>query len=167
MLFTGEYEHALDSKHRLAIPAEIRSEMERAEHAPTFYLVPGANGCPWLWPESTFARMAKAMSQDSLLPPEELMDFEEFMFSQSTRLEIDKTGRIRLPERVIQQHGLSERVMILGVNDHLELRHPDAWREKLERNYQRQSEIMLRARRALDESGRGSTTGPRDGGDRE
>lgn len=154
MLFTGEYEHTIDAKHRLAIPAEVRARLDQEEHGDAFYLVPGPNGCLWLWPERTFERMADA-TERSLLPPEELMEFEEFLFSQSTRLEIDKTGRVRLPPRALERYGLQGTVMILGVKDHLELRDTQQWRTQLDRKFEKHPEIMLRARRSLEERRRG------------
>ena len=51
MLFTGEYEHTIDAKQRLAIPSEIRARLDPKVHGQAFYLAPGANGHLWLWPE--------------------------------------------------------------------------------------------------------------------
>ncbi|MBT8484686.1 MAG: hypothetical protein HKO59_00050 [Phycisphaerales bacterium] len=148
MLFTGEYEHSIDAKQRLAIPAEVRASIDPERHGTSFYAVPGPNGAIWLWPERTFEQMAGAMDQ-SLLPPEEMMEFEELLFSQAARLEPDKTGRVRLPERLLQQTGIEQAVMILGVKDHLELRTPADWEQRRQERLEKQGEIMLRARRAL------------------
>lgn len=148
MLFTGEYEYTIDAKHRIAIPAEIRSRLGKDESA--FYLVPGPNGALWMWPEPTFDAMAGAMEQ-TLLPGEEIMEFEELLFSQAARLDLDGSGRVRLPERLLTLAGISDKVMILGVRDHLELRDPQEWRTRLEEKLGQKAEIMLRARRALAE----------------
>ena len=154
MLFTGEYEHTIDVKQRLAIPAEVRSRLDPEIHGTAFYLAPGPNGVLWLWPERTFEQMAGAMEQ-TLLPAEEMMEFEELLFSQSRRLEVDGNGRIRLPESAIRQFGLTGGVTILGVKDHLELRDTEQWRALLDQKLQRQPQIMLRARQALDQKRRG------------
>ena len=150
MLFTGEYEHTVDDKQRLAIPSEIRSRLDPAKHGAGFYAVPGPNGALWMWPEKTFEQMAQAMDQ-SLLPAEELMEFEELLFSQSQWVELDKTGRIRLPERLMQRFGLTNSVTILGLKDHLELRDTKQWQRIREQKLQKQAEIMLRARQALEQ----------------
>ena len=148
MLFTGEYEHTIDAKHRMAIPSEIRSRLDPEVDGEAFYLVPGPEGALWLWPERTFERMAGVMEQ-SLLPAEEVLEFEELMFPQASRLDLDKTGRVRLPERMIRLAELGQQVMILGVRDHLEIRDPEKWAAIREQKLARQGEIMLRARRAL------------------
>jgi len=150
VLFTGEYEHAIDAKQRLAIPADIRAVLDPHLHGEAFYLVPGPNGALWLWPERIFQQMAGAMER-SLLPAEEMMEFEELLFSQAARSELDSTGRIRLPERLLLWAGLTARVVILGVKDHLELRDPDAWNIRRQEKLDKHGEIMLRARRALAE----------------
>ena len=153
MLFTGEYEHAIDAKQRLAIPAEIRAHLDIEIHGEGFYLVPGPNGALWLWPQRTFEQMAGAMDQ-SLLPGEEMMEFEDLLFSQAARLEIDKSGRVRLPDRLLRLAGIGQSVVILGVKDHLELRDAEEWRARLSEKLSKQGEIMLRARRALTEQRR-------------
>jgi len=148
VLFTGEYEHSIDAKQRMAIPADFRSGMEPETLGSAFYLSPGPNGALWLWPERTFEKLAGAMSS-SLLPAEELMEFEELLYSQSRRLELDKAGRVRLPERMLAEARLGQQVVILGVKDHLELRDPEQWNLQRQQKLSKQSEIMLRARRAL------------------
>jgi MraZ protein len=155
VLFTGEYEHTIDAKQRLAIPAEIRARLKPELHGEAFYLVPGPNGALWMWPERTFEQMAGALEQ-SLLPGEELMDFEELMFSQAARLELDKAGRVRLPERLLAMAQISSAVAVLGVKDHLELRDGEQWRSRRADKLAQQGEIMLRARRALAEQNRRS-----------
>lgn len=154
MIFTGEYEHTIDAKQRVAIPSEVRARMEAAGLAPVFYLSPGANKAPWLWPESTFDRMAGAMEQ-SLLPADELLAFDELFFSQSRRLEMDSAGRIRLPERTITEAGLGQTIVILGVKDHLELRDPAQWNALRAEKMAKQGDIMLRARQALEQQRQG------------
>jgi len=149
VLFTGEYEHTIDSKQRLAIPSEVRAQLEAAKHSEALYLVPGANGTLWLWPEETFERMTQAM-EATLIPGQEMMQVEELLFAQSRRLEIDKAGRIRLPDAMLSEFGLGQTVTILGMKDHLELRDPAEWQGQRQQNLAMRRDIMLRAREALN-----------------
>jgi MraZ protein len=157
-VFTGEYEHTIDSKHRLAIPAELRQRLHPDIHGSALYLVPGPNGALWLWPERTFLELAGVMADRSLLPAEELTEFEEFLFSQARRLEIDPAGRVRLPERMASRFGLSGQVTVLGVRDHMELRDSREWEARLDEKYQKRSEIMLKARQVLLDRNRAQET---------
>jgi MraZ protein len=122
--------------------------MDRERLAPAFYLVHGPNGFLWLWPEATFESMSSALEQ-TLLPGEDVLEFDELTFPFARRVEMDSAGRIRLPEDLLAMSGLETTVMILGVRDHLELRDPQEWgRQRLEKRA-RQREILLRARQAL------------------
>jgi MraZ protein len=150
VLFTGEYEHTIDAKLRLAIPAEIRAQLQRDAgkgEVSAVYAAPGINGGIWLWPERTFMEMANGIER-SLLPAEELLEFDEITFPASRRLEIDGNGRIRLPERMLHQAALRSAVVILGMRDHLELRDPEHWNRLQEARHAKRREIVLRARQA-------------------
>ena len=58
MLFTGEYEHSIDAKQRLAIPSDLRGRLDPEIHGSAFYVAPGQQGSLWIWPEKTFEQMA-------------------------------------------------------------------------------------------------------------
>ena len=151
MLFTGEYEHTIDTKQRLAIPAEVRGQLEAENHSSILYLAPGFNGTLWLWPQETFEHMTSA-AEATLLPGEEMMQFEELIFPQSRRLEIDGSGRVRIPQDMLTEFGLGETVVILGMKDHMELRDPAEWKQQRQQNLAKRRDIMLRAREALKNS---------------
>ena len=157
MLFTGEYEHTFDTKQRLAIPADIRGQLEAEQHGEILYLAPGANGALWLWPEHVFERMTSA-AEGTLLPGDEVMQFDELMFPYTRRLEIDKNGRVRIPQDMLGEFGLDQTVIILGMRDHLELREPQQWKRQRQDNLAKRREIMQRARESL-KSGSITTNG--------
>tara|TARA_B100001059_G_scaffold229577_1_gene262363 strand:- start:96 stop:566 length:471 start_codon:yes stop_codon:yes gene_type:complete len=149
VLFLGEFEHTIDTKNRLAIPAELRDVLDETTHGTAFVAAPGSNGTLWLWPERTFAELASKLG-GTLLGEEELVAFDQAIFSQSARCTIDSAGRVRLPERLLGKFGLSGSVMVLGVRDHLELVAPDAWREK-QAALPSDGDVWKRARAALAE----------------
>ncbi len=157
MLFTGEYEHTVDAKGRLAIPSDIRSRFDPAVHGRGLYLAPGPSDALWLWPAKTFEQMAAA-SEASLLPDEDMLEFEELLYSQSTWVELDSAGRIRIPERLLNLAQLEHAVVLLGVKDHLELRDPQRWAAQRDKRLAQQADIMVRARRAMQRRGQ-----PREG----
>ena len=164
MLFTGEYEHTIDTKQRLAIPAEVRGQLEAENHSAILYLAPGINGTLWLWPEQTFERMTSD-AEATLLQADEMAQFDELMYTQTRRLEIDGSGRVRLPLDLLTEFGLGETVMILGIKDHMELRDPADWKERKKQNRANLPEIMRRARatsarRSANEGGGGQKDHP-------
>jgi len=145
MLFTGDTERSIDDKHRLSIPTEMRIGFSMGAGLSVVYASPGPTGGVWLWPEATFESMANSFEQ-SLLPDENVMEFEQILFSQSRRLEIDKAGRIRLPEALLQFAGVGSQAVVIGVRDHLEIRDPAQWNAIRDENLAKLSQIMLRAR---------------------
>ncbi len=94
-------------------------------------------------------RLSYAASEASLLPDEDLLEFEELLYSQASRVEMDKSGRIRVPERLLKQASLGSSVVLLGVKDHLELRDPERWAGQRDDKLAKQAELMMRARRAM------------------
>ena len=148
MFFLGEYEHSLDPKQRLAIPAEIRDLMKPELHGEAFIAAPGGNGSLWLWPEKTFQELSSSLG-GSLLGDEDVQQFERQIFSQAARLPIDAAGRVRVPDRLLNAFGLTGSVMILGVRDHIELAAPAVWKAEQARLQPSQSEIWRRARQAM------------------
>tara|TARA_B100001115_G_scaffold175012_1_gene160607 strand:+ start:233 stop:703 length:471 start_codon:yes stop_codon:yes gene_type:complete len=152
VLFTGEYEHSIDAKQRLAIPSDLRGRLDPEIHGSAFYVAPGQEGSLWIWPEKTFEQMAAATEQ-SLVPNEDLLEYEQLLYSQAARVDLDKTGRIRIPDRMLRMAGLQNMVVILGVKDHLEVHDPEAWATIREARFAAQAEIMLRARQAIRRGG--------------
>jgi MraZ protein len=141
MLFTGETERSIDEKSRISIPAEMRTAFSSG----IVYASPGGNDSIWLSPEGTFEQKASLLGQ-SLYPDEDMMDFEQIYFSQSRRLEIDKQGRIRLPETLLEKAEIHGQAYVIGVGDHLEILNHSAWEKKREANLSKLREIMKRLR---------------------
>ena len=148
MAFLGEYEHSIDAKQRLAIPAEVRDLLHPESHGSAFVAAPGGNGSLWLWPEKTFETLSQELA-GSLLGNDDLDDFERLVYSQSARVPLDSAGRIRIPARLLEQYKLGSSVMVLGVRDHLELMTPEDWREEQARLEPARSNIWRRARQAM------------------
>ncbi|MBC8309333.1 MAG: hypothetical protein ISR75_02930 [Phycisphaerales bacterium] len=142
MLFTGETERSIDEKSRISLPAEMRVGFCSG----IVYASPGANDTIWLSPEATFEKKASSLEQ-SLLPDEDEMEFEQILFSQSRRLEIDKQGRIRLPDTLLELAGIANQAYVLGVGDHLEVLNHASWAAKKVENLAKLREIMKRARK--------------------
>ena len=145
VLFTGEIDRSIDDKLRVSIPSEMRSGFATGPGPSIVYASPGPNTSIWLWPEATFESMANSLEQ-SLLPDEDVMDFERILFSQTRRIEIDKAGRIRLPEALLSLAQITDRVVILGIHDHLELRDADTWDVLREKELATLPEKMKRAK---------------------
>ncbi len=145
MLFTGKAELSIDAKQRLAIPAKTRAMLELARAGNALYIIWGANGILWLWPERTFEMLAGEL-EPTLTPSREEMDFDGMTFPESQRLDIDSAGRIRVPQELLDEAGLGSRVMLLGVRHHLEIWDPTQWATQHREKAGRRREIAQRLR---------------------
>ncbi len=121
-IFSGTSEHTIDAKNRLAVPKKFRERIDPEADGPGLYVVPGRpNSYLWLYTERRFQQLSDQLSSD-LRPNAETLAWEQDFFPAAEYLEFDGQGRVLLPERLIQQAGLSRDVMICGVRDHLEIR---------------------------------------------
>jgi MraZ protein len=129
LLFTGVYEHAIDAKNRLAVPADVREMLAKAHPDQKnifLYVTPGEQHSLFVYTEAGFEKRATALEQ-SELDLEELLERERLMFALARRVEIDSQGRIRLPEQLLKMANVGSEVVIIGNNDHLEIRNREAW----------------------------------------
>jgi MraZ protein len=134
LVFTGTYEHAIDAKQRLAIPADIRAQIGGGrDHAEPvhLYVTLGDAGALCLWTEQGFEQRAAELDH-SERDVEEILPYESVFFSLARRVELDRQGRIRLPENLLQRAGLDKDVVLIGVKDHMEIRDRQGWYEFVE-----------------------------------
>lgn len=160
MLFTGQAEITIDAKQRLAVPAKFRGPRPpRSKDAPTGSSdgettdKPGPTGwycVPWpvgsllrLYPEDAFDRLA-ASQDDSLVPSQDLADFEASFFSAAERVDMDAAGRLRIPKWHLDLVGLPSEVMVLGVRNRLEIRDRAAWLASQNERFQQLQTLVER-----------------------
>lgn len=156
MLFTGEYEHTIDAKHRLAIPADIRGRWRVEEDGVGWFAVPWVGGMIRLYTERAFERRASA-GPLTLTPEEDEAELQATLFGLSARVEVDAAGRIRLPEEMLSLVGLGNEVVLVGAGDRLEVRDRTAWRDSRRKRLEQIPELMARVNRRR--SGRGDPEG--------
>lgn len=156
MVFTGTYEHAIDAKHRLAIPSDIRRDMQRGlgtgeGDTVVLYCVLGGPDVLCLYTEPGYQRLAEELRQSGI-DPAELLEYEEVFYANSKRIEMDGAGRVRLPEHLLKQTGLSGEVVLAGAGDHLKIRDRAAWRERQDRVLKDRPNLLVNPRMMLGRS---------------
>ena len=143
MLFTGQYEHVIDAKNRLAIPAEVRSRWQPKRDGDAWYAMPWPGGVLRLYTENRFETLAADMSL-TLTPEEDEAALQVNLFGMSRRLEMDAAGRIRLPEEILALVGLSGEVVLVGAGDRLEVHDRNTWRGAMKERLERLPELIAR-----------------------
>ncbi len=116
---TGEYQHTLDSKGRLFVPARLREEL-----GDVFYVTISMEKCLSAYNAESwqaFSDKAKAIpySKRTKMRP---------LFSNAARCELDAQGRILLPAALRDYAGLIKNVTVVGNNDHAEFWDSDEYK---------------------------------------
>ena len=125
-MFLGEYEHTIDAKGRLAVPAKFRAQMDRGA-----VISKGMGTCLSVytmerWDEKS-AELASGKTSD------ELRDFERRIYPSASEVELDSQGRMVIPAKLRNYAGLASEVTVAGVRDHFEIWDRTAWRTYQER----------------------------------
>lgn len=122
MTFRGTFEHALDAKHRLTVPAKFRAAL-----APGVVVAlspetePGTPRTIALWtPEGYDNYTAAALAGKSPLSPQ-ARDLKRMLFNNSWEVELDSANRVMIPGPAMQYAGLSKEVVITGSGECLEV----------------------------------------------
>lgn len=144
-LLIGEYELTLDDKKRISIPARLREQLNEVEKGNKFYLVLGVNRILSLFPEKYYERIALAVAPGKVAPDESLA-FDRVNYALAGRVELDRQGRVLLPEKALRRAGLKERVTLIGVRDYLEIWDSQRWEEYLEEHIDAHEKILLQVR---------------------
>ncbi len=127
MLLTGTHPRTLDEKKRLALPKRLREQLGEPT---TLYVSPGPDQCLWVYTQAGLERLAEKLDQAPATDAEARAS-RRLYFAQTEAVEIDRSGRILLPERLVQYAGLTHDVVLLGVRDHLELWDAPRWHSYL------------------------------------
>ncbi len=125
-MLLGEYDHSIDDKNRLAIPAKFRQAF-----ADGIVVTRGLDGCLYAYAIADWQRLVDGqLARLSQLSREGRLMLRHF-FSGAAEAELDKQGRVALPTALIESAGLGKEVTVAGVYDHLEIWARQSWREHL------------------------------------
>ena len=128
-MFIGEYNHNLDLKGRLAIPAKFRASFKDGA-----IVTKGLDNCLFFYSKKQWEKMADNFAQ---LPigQAKARAFSRHMLAGAMDVDFDNQGRITLPEYLRKFSSLEKKVIIAGLYDHLEIWDETAWNK-----YKRQAE---------------------------
>ncbi len=130
MLLTGTHPRTLDDKKRLSLPKRVR---ELLKEPTTLFVTPGPDQSLWLYTQSGLEELSAKLDQTPATDAEARV-FRRLYFAQTEAVDVDRSGRILLPERLVLFAGLKHEVVLLGVRDHLELWDAERWQQYLTQN---------------------------------
>jgi len=121
-MFLGEFEHTIDGKGRLTIPAKFRDEL-----ASGVVVTRGLDGCLWAYNRSEWEKLADKISHLPSTNPN-ARNFARFMFSSAFDSIPDRQGRILIPQNLRDYAGIASETIVIGVMNRVEIWNPDQWR---------------------------------------
>jgi MraZ protein len=125
-MLLGEYDHTIDDKNRLTLPAKFRKAFEDG-----VVVTRGLDGCLWAWTPDGWAGYRDS-TLASLHPlSQQGRRMQRHFFSGASETTPDKQGRVSLPPALIAHAKLGRDVVVAGVNDHLEIWDRAAWKREL------------------------------------
>jgi MraZ protein len=124
MAFRGHYEHSLDAKNRLSIPARFRSSF-----ASGLVLAKDSDACVSAWtPDQHESLIERALAGQNPLGPS-YKKIQRFFQANSFDAELDSAGRVILPQPLLAYADIDKEVVVAGVGDHLEVWGRKRWNE--------------------------------------
>ena len=114
---TGTYQHTLDSKGRLFVPAKLREEL-----GDVFYVTIAVD-CLNMYSLERWTEMEERVAN----MPRQQRQLMRPIFANAAKCELDAQGRILLPQNLREKAGLQKNVTVVGANNHAELWSSEAW----------------------------------------
>lgn len=128
-MFMGEYQHSIDDKGRIIIPAKFRDGL-----GSQFIATRGLDNCLFVYPLQEWAVLEQKLKSLPLMKSD-ARAFSRFFFSGATECELDKQGRVTVPGNLRDYAKLDKDCTVIGVSNRVEI-----WSKQIWEGYYEQSE---------------------------
>jgi MraZ protein len=129
-LLTGEFRNSVDEKGRLSLPARLREELAGT----TFVLTQGVDKCLWLFPPEQWESLSKKLMDSTSLFQAKARLVQRRILAPAQEVEVDKLGRISIPQSLREWAGLTKDCVILGITKYIEIWDADEYRKYWDEN---------------------------------
>jgi MraZ protein len=127
-MITGEFRCSLDEKGRLLIPAKIRTDVV----GNVIILTRGVERCLWLFPPEEWKTFSEKLIGSTSLFQEQARLIQRRMIAPAQETEIDRTGRIMVPQTLREYAELKKDCIVLGLKKYIEIWSESAYTAYLE-----------------------------------
>jgi MraZ protein len=122
-MFIGEYHHNLDEKGRLAVPTKFRGELAKGA-----VITRGLDSSLFLFPKEEWDKLAEKLATLPL-GQSDTRAFARLMLAGAMDVELDKQGRVILPEYLRKYASLGKTVVVAGLYNRMEIWDETKWEE--------------------------------------
>lgn len=123
-MFLGQYEHSIDEKGRMTIPVRYREQIQEGA-----YITLGFDNNLIVMTANTFEHLYENLNNLSITNVD-ARHLKRLVFSKAYRLEIDKSGRILIPQYLREGANLDSAAILVGIGDRFEIWAPQIWDEQ-------------------------------------
>jgi MraZ protein len=127
-MFIGEYSHNLDEKGRLAVPKKFRQVLSKGA-----VVTRGLDNCLFLYTRSEWTKLAEKLA-DLPFAQANTRAFARLMLAGAMDVQIDKQGRVVIPEYLRTFAGLKKEIVVAGLYNRLELWDQGTWESYTKKN---------------------------------
>lgn len=120
-LFYGEYQHTVDAKGRVIVPSKFRDGL-----GDKFIVTKGLDNCLFAYSLSEWSSL-EAKLRTLPFTDKDVRAFIRFFFAGATECEVDKQGRILIPQNLREHASLSKDIYIIGVSTRVEVWDKSKW----------------------------------------
>ncbi|MDQ7829671.1 MAG: division/cell wall cluster transcriptional repressor MraZ [Armatimonadota bacterium] len=131
-MLRGEYRYTLDDKGRVVLPPKFRRDL-----GDQVVVTRGFDGCLWVYPRREWDAVESLLRD---LPPRR-RDFQRFLLASAHEADVDRQGRIFLPEGLREYAGIDKEVVVVGLVKRLELWSEQRWKSRMDDLQRRAAEI--------------------------
>jgi MraZ protein len=114
-MLIGQYEHTIDAKKRLALPAKFRGEL-----GDKIIITRGIEGCLAVYTESEWKIMSDKLATLTI-SQSEARSFTRMILAGAMEVSLDKLGRILVPDYLKEYANLKKNVIVCGLSNRLEI----------------------------------------------
>jgi len=122
-MLLGEYQHTVDEKGRIAVPAKFRKSLSGG-----VVVTRGLDACLYLYPLDEWTKLAEKLAHLSITHADSRA-FSRVMLAGASHADIDSQGRILLPDYLRQFANIRTKAVIAGLYNRAEIWDEERWRE--------------------------------------
>ncbi len=121
MFFLGQYEHSIDDKGRMTVPSRYRDLLSNGA-----YITQGFDNNLMVMTVESFQKLSERINATSITDPLS-RQLKRLIFSNADRVDIDKSGRILIPNFLRQTIQLNGSAFVVGMGGYFEIWEPENW----------------------------------------
>lgn len=117
----GEFQHNIDAKGRIIVPSKFRDQL-----GDSFVVTRGLDQCLFVYPMEEWSILEEKLKKLPLTK-KDARAFTRFFFSGAVECEIDKQGRINIPQSLRNYAGIEKECVVIGVSNRIEIWSSEQW----------------------------------------